>query len=71
MVNEYTKEEKQGLALLFIFLFIVLIFVVFYTGFNPFRDCDTFTNSSLLRDCWMPISIHREKNLPNALNLSF
>lgn len=48
------KEEKQGLTLLFIFLFICLIFVIAYTGFNPFRDCSTFTNSSILRDCWLP-----------------
>ena len=45
-------EEKTGLILLFIFLFVCLIFVIAYTGFNPFRNCNTFTNSTRLVDCW-------------------
>lgn len=51
-MKELTKEEKQGLTLLFIFLFMCLIFVMAYTGFNPLRDCDTFTNSTRIVDCW-------------------
>lgn len=49
------KEETkipEGVIILLIFLFTMLIFTMALTDFNPFRNCEIYTNSTYLMDCW-------------------
>lgn len=45
-------EEPSGLFILPVLLLILLLAFITITGFNPFRDCDVYTNSTFLKDCW-------------------
>lgn len=49
MTNE---KDNTGLWILVFYLLLFVIIVSMATGFNPFRNCQTFTNSTFIMDCW-------------------